>query len=125
MITPAVAVLRSTYKAGNLRDVHLDHADLRELRPPGMRLGYGTLVGRVGSSNAIGESKFWNSTAIFVFWDDYGGYYCIGSAGVTSTTTDLGLRVPLLVISPYAKKGWVSHVHCGHRQHPKVRRRSL
>jgi len=60
--------------------------------------------------NAIGESKYWNSTAIFVTWDDYGGWY----DHVPPKMLDydgLGFRVPLLVISPYAKKGHVSHVH--------------
>jgi phospholipase C len=59
--------------------------------------------------NAIGESKYWNSTAIFVTWDDYGGWY----DHVPPKTLDfdgLGFRVPLMVISPYAKKGYVSHV---------------
>ena len=63
--------------------------------------------------NAIGESKFWDSTAIFIFWDDYGGFY----DPVAPKYLDydgLGLRIPLLVISPYAKKGYVSHVHYEH-----------
>ena len=60
--------------------------------------------------NAIGESQYWNSTAIFVTWDDYGGWY----DHVPPKMLDydgLGFRVPMLVISPYAKAGYVSHVH--------------
>ncbi|MBV8066452.1 MAG: hypothetical protein JO113_00640 [Candidatus Eremiobacteraeota bacterium] len=60
--------------------------------------------------NAIGESKFWSSTAIFVVWDDPGGWY----DHVAPTMLDydgLGFRVPLLIISPYAKQGYVSHVN--------------
>jgi phospholipase C len=60
--------------------------------------------------NAIGQSQYWNSTAIFVVWDDYGGWY----DHVAPKKLDydgLGMRVPLLVISPYAKKGYVSHEH--------------
>jgi phospholipase C len=59
--------------------------------------------------DAVGTSKFWNSTAIFVMWDDWGGLYDhvppphVGYDG-------LGFRVPLLVISPYAKRDYVSHV---------------
>ncbi len=56
--------------------------------------------------NAIMESKFWRSTAIFITWDDWGGYY----DHVPPPTVDyfgLGIRVPLLIISPYAKKGVV------------------
>jgi phospholipase C len=58
--------------------------------------------------NAIGKSAFWNSTAIFVSWDDWGGWY----DHVAPTKIDEmgpGFRVPLLVISPYAKQGYVSH----------------
>jgi phospholipase C len=60
--------------------------------------------------NTVGKSKFWNSTAIFVIWDDWGGLYdhiapqYLGLDG-------LGFRVPLLTISPYAKQNHVSHVH--------------
>lgn len=59
--------------------------------------------------NAIGESQYWKSTAIFVTWDDPGGWY----DHVPPKMLDydgLGFRVPLLVISPYAKKAYVSHV---------------
>ena len=58
--------------------------------------------------NAIGKSKYWNTTAIFVVWDDYGGWY----DHVPPTMLDydgLGFRVPMLVISPYAKISYVSH----------------
>jgi len=59
--------------------------------------------------NAVGKSKFWKSTAIFVQWDDWGGFY----DHVVPSYVDfdgLGFRLPLLVISPYAKKNYVSHV---------------
>jgi phospholipase C len=59
--------------------------------------------------NAIGESRYWNSTAIFVIWDDWGGWY----DSVPPPQLDfkgLGIRVPCIVISPYARKGYVSHV---------------
>ena len=58
--------------------------------------------------NAIGQSKYWNSTAIFVTWDDWGGWY----DHVLPPKVDemgYGLRVPLLVISPWARHGYVSH----------------
>ena len=57
--------------------------------------------------NAIGASPFWNSTAIFVTWDDFGGWY----DHVPPPQIDnmgLGFRVPLIVVSPYAKHGYVS-----------------
>jgi phospholipase C len=59
--------------------------------------------------NAVGRSQFWGSTAIFVMWDDWGGWY----DHVPPPYVDydgLGIRVPLLVISPYAKQNYVSHV---------------
>jgi phospholipase C len=58
--------------------------------------------------NAIGESRFWSSTAIFVIWDDWGGWY----DGVPPPQLDadgLGERVPMICISPYAKTGYVDH----------------
>jgi phospholipase C len=59
--------------------------------------------------NAVGESKFWDTTAIFVQWDDWGGVY--DSVPPPFEDYDgLGFRVPLIVISPYAKKNYVSHV---------------
>lgn len=59
--------------------------------------------------NAVGESQFWNSTAIFITWSGYGGW----ADHVLPPQLDhggLGFRVPLLVISPYAKQNYVSHV---------------
>jgi phospholipase C len=59
--------------------------------------------------NTVGKSKFWNSTAIFVQWDDWGGLYD-HVAPPYADYDGLGFRVPLLVISPYAKRDYVSHV---------------
>jgi phospholipase C len=59
--------------------------------------------------NTVGKSKFWNSTAIFIQWDDWGGLY----DHVPPPFEDydgLGFRVPLVILSPYAKHGYVSHV---------------
>ncbi|HKU82202.1 MAG TPA: alkaline phosphatase family protein [Candidatus Tumulicola sp.] len=59
--------------------------------------------------NAIGNSPYWNSTAIFILWDDYGGWY----DHVPPPLKDydgLGIRVPMLIVSPYAKQNYVSHV---------------
>jgi phospholipase C len=58
--------------------------------------------------NAIGESAYWNSTAIFVLWDDWGGWYD-DAAPPQLDFTGLGLRVPCIVISPYAKAHHVAH----------------
>lgn len=59
--------------------------------------------------NAIGESKYWNSSAIILLWDDWGGFY--DSAPPPQLDyRGLGIRVPCIIISPYAKRGYVSHV---------------
>jgi phospholipase C len=58
--------------------------------------------------NAVMKSPNWNSTAIFLSWDDWGGFY----DHVIPPAVDengYGLRVPGIVISPYAKKGYVDH----------------
>lgn len=61
-----------------------------------------------GLINAIMQSPDWNSTAIFLAWDDWGGFY----DHVVPPHIDqngYGLRVPGIVISPYAKKGTIDH----------------
>ncbi|MBV8530847.1 MAG: hypothetical protein JO104_05980 [Candidatus Eremiobacteraeota bacterium] len=63
--------------------------------------------------NAIGQSQYWNSTAVFIFWDDYGGWYD-PEAPAYADYDGLGLRLPMLIVSPYAKRGRVSHVHYEH-----------
>ncbi len=63
--------------------------------------------------NAIGESQYWDSTAIFVFWDDYGGWYD-PEPQPYADLDGLGMRIPMLVISPYARHGRVSHVQYEH-----------
>jgi phospholipase C len=57
--------------------------------------------------DAVMRSPMWESTAIFLTWDDYGGFY----DHVPPPQVDgfgFGIRVPMLVISPYAKRGFVS-----------------
>ncbi len=58
--------------------------------------------------NATMASPYWASTAIFVSWDDWGGFYDHVIPPVVDTY-GLGPRVPLIVISPYAKPGYISH----------------
>ena len=59
-------------------------------------------------TNAIGTSPYWDSTAIFVTWDDWGGWYDHTKPQILNSY-ELSFRVPLLVISPYARPGYVSH----------------
>ncbi|HTU82943.1 MAG TPA: alkaline phosphatase family protein, partial [Candidatus Acidoferrales bacterium] len=58
--------------------------------------------------NAIGRGPDWSSTAIFLLWDDWGGWYD-NAAPPQKDFRGLGIRVPLVVISPYARKGYVDH----------------
>ena len=74
--------------------------------PPVATLGAQNYVTSI--ANALMQSSYWNDTALFVTWDDWGGFY----DHVPPPALDgrgLGLRVPLLVISPYAKPGYISH----------------
>ncbi|MBV8067324.1 MAG: hypothetical protein JO113_05065 [Candidatus Eremiobacteraeota bacterium] len=59
--------------------------------------------------DAVGASKFWKSSAIFLMWDDWGGFFD-PVRPVLEDYDGLGFRVPLIVISPYAKQGYVTHV---------------
>jgi phospholipase C len=74
--------------------------------PPGLITAGETYV--TGLINAIMQSPDWSSTAIFLAWDDWGGFY----DHVDPPRVDqngYGLRVPALVISPYARQGYIDH----------------
>jgi hypothetical protein len=73
--------------------------------------------------NAIGQSPYWQNTAIFVVWDDWGGWYDHAQPGGSwpyhpgnapygnpSDPNEWGFRVPMMVISPYVTaRGYVSN----------------
>ena len=61
-----------------------------------------------GLINTIMSGPAWDSTAIFLTWDDWGGFYDHVKPPVVDKN-GYGLRVPGLVISPYAKRGYVDH----------------
>ena len=71
----------------------------------------GTCAGEnstVSFVNAIMNSPAWNSTVIFISWDDFGGFY----DHVPPPQLDalgLGPRVPLLIVSPFVKSGFIEH----------------
>jgi phospholipase C len=58
--------------------------------------------------NAIGNSPYWANTAIFITWDDWGGWFDHVAPKVINSY-EYGFRVPLIVVSPYAKAKYISH----------------
>jgi len=56
--------------------------------------------------NAIGESSYWPTSAIVILWDDWGGFYD-NAPPPQLDYRGLGIRVPCLIISPYAKQNYV------------------
>jgi phospholipase C len=105
--TPSSKVL-SDVAAGKL-------ADVVWVTPSGLESDHARATNGSGPSwvaaivNAIGESQYWGDTAIFVTWDDWGGWYD-HVPPPQYNSYELGFRVPLIVISPYAKTHYVSHV---------------
>jgi phospholipase C len=74
--------------------------------PPGLISAGETYT--TGLINAIMQSPEWSSTAIFLAWDDWGGFYD-HVAPPHVDAQGYGLRVPAIVISPYARQGFVDH----------------
>lgn len=67
----------------------------------------------VSKLTALMQGPDWKSTAVFVTWDTSGGFYD-HVAPPKRDSTGFGLRVPLLIISPYAKQGYISHTLYSH-----------
>jgi phospholipase C len=65
--------------------------------------------------NAIGQSQYWSNTAIIITWDDWGGWYDHVAPKVINDGVSwgsgyvYGFRVPLIIVSPYAKSAYISH----------------
>jgi phospholipase C len=66
--------------------------------------------------NAIGNSSYWSNTAIIITWDDWGGWYdhvpppqVLVNCAQWGCGYVYGFRVPLIVVSPYAKAAYISH----------------
>jgi phospholipase C len=66
-----------------------------------------------GFIKRVQGSSQWSSTAIIILWDESGGWWDHVSPPQVDSQ-GLGARVPMIVISPYAKRGYVSHVQMDH-----------
>jgi phospholipase C len=111
-VIPSPAQFLTDVKAGRLRSLTWVTPRFRDSDHPGNGSDPGpSWVAHV--VNAIGESQFWDSTAIFIFWDDPGGWYDPEPPAYVDNDS-LGFRLPMLIISPYAKKGYVSQVPYEH-----------
>jgi len=67
--------------------------------------------------NAVGESSYWDSTAVIVVWDDWGGFYDNEKPAFFDHWGGLGFRVPMLIVSPYAKQGKTTSGYVSHTQY--------
>ncbi len=86
-----------------------DHADSNKGLGPSW---VASIVNAIGTNPACPQTNevYWNDTAIIVIWDDWGGWYDHVAPPLHDTNSyEYGLRVPLIVISPYAKPAYVSH----------------
>jgi phospholipase C len=94
-------------KTGTLPNVSWIAPDFRDSEHPRALISTGqAYVTRL--INAVMRGPDWKSCAIFLTWDDWGGFY----DNVKPPHVDgqgFGFRVPALVISPYAKKGYIDH----------------
>jgi phospholipase C len=102
-----LTVFKAQAKAGTLPKVSWIAPDRRDSEHAGALVSTGqAYVTRI--INAVMRGPDWSSSAIFLAWDDWGGYY----DHVVPPQVDgrgYGIRVPALVISPYAKVGYIDH----------------
>ncbi len=129
---PKFADVKQDGELGNVKDTSLFFSDIRNgnlpsvvwlapgnrysEHPPGLiSTGQAYVTGIV---NAVMQSPYWDSTAIFLSWDDWGGFYD-HVAPPNVNPFGYGLRVPGLVISAYARKGYVDHQTLSHDAYVK------
>jgi phospholipase C len=129
---PSFTDVQRDGQLANVKDMSLFFSDVRDGRlPPVAWLTPGNRYSEhpparvsagqayvAGIVNAIMRSRYWNSTAIFLSWDDWGGFYDhVAPPKVNSF--GYGMRVPGLVISAYARKGYVDHQVLSHDAYVK------
>jgi phospholipase C len=96
--------------------------DVSWVVPSGQASDHGGITDGTGPSwvasvvNAVGNSPYWADTAIFITWDDWGGWYdhvrppqVLLNCAQWGCGYVYGFRVPLIVVSPYVKAQYISH----------------
>ena len=103
----AVSGFYASAKAGTLPAVSwvVPSGQLSEHPPAPVSFGQTYVTSLV---NAVMSSPEWDSSAIFVSWDDWGGFYDHVAPPIVDAN-GYGLRVPGIVISPYARHGYIDH----------------
>ncbi|MGB7016530.1 MAG: alkaline phosphatase family protein [Candidatus Cybelea sp.] len=129
---PSFTDVKQDGESGNVKDTSFFFRDLREgtlpsvvwltpsnrysEHPPGLvSTGQAYVVGLI---DAIMQSRYWDSTAIFLSWDDWGGFYD-HVAPPNVNYFGYGLRVPAIVIGSYARKGFIDHQTLSHDAYVK------
>jgi phospholipase C len=107
-----VTAFRRAAKAGTLPAVSwITPANVNSEHPPAsVATGQAWVTGLI---NDVMRGKDWKSTAIFLSWDDWGGFYDHMKPPVVDGA-GYGLRVPGLVISPYARHDFIDHQVLSH-----------
>ena len=118
---PKVVLEQSQSNAQILTDISSNNlAQVTWLVPPGDASDHAQSLG-CGPSwvtsvvNAVGNSPYWSNTAVILTWDDWGGWYDHVPPPIINDGTSwgsgyvYGFRVPMIVVSPYAKAAYISH----------------
>jgi phospholipase C len=129
---PAFTTVKQDNELGNVVDVDTFYLDVKNGTLPAVSWIVPTnkvsehpaarvTVGQAyvtGLINAVMQSPYWSNTVIFVSWDDWGGFYDHVQPPVLDAN-GYGLRVPGLVISPWAKSGTIDHQVLSHDAYAK------
>ncbi len=131
-ILPSFDTVKQDGELGNIRDLRRFYSDARAgtlpnvvwIAPAGRYSEHPVALVSAGQDyvtgliNAIARSPEWNSTLVLLSWDDWGGFYD-HVAPPAVDQNGYGLRVPGIVISPYARRGFVDHQVLSHDAYVK------
>jgi len=85
-----------------------DHAGLTDGSGPSW---VASIINAIGTQPTCSNGEtYWNNTVILITWDDWGGWYDHVPPTGIHNSYEYGFRVPLIVVSPYAKAAHISHV---------------